>query len=110
MAVIEQLLVRREQVTAAIVKTVDALGDLVAEEIVLQDALRRAAEADGARSNVFSTVSTTNDAVCSELTRRGLRLHRADPRYRLAALVQDQHGRYRKQAVVRQQVAGQSAA
>jgi len=110
MAEIEQMLARREQVAAQIVKAVDTLGDLITEENVLQDSLRRCAERDGAKTNAFNTVSSTNDAVCSELTRRGLRLHRADPRYRLVSLVLDQHGRYRKQSAVRSQVTGQSAA
>ena len=110
MAEIEQMLARREQIAAETTKAVDLLGALVRQEVELQDTLRRAAERDGSRTNAFSTASTIMDAVNSELVRVGVNPRRADPRYRLVSLVLDQHRRFRNQAAVRAQVAGQSAA
>ena len=72
MAEIEQVLARREQIAAEIVKAVDLLGVLVRQEIELQDTFRRAAEGDGSRTNPFSTASTVMDALNTELIRVGL--------------------------------------
>jgi hypothetical protein len=106
----QELLERRAEVADEIVKTIDKLGELAAEERDLQDQLRRAAEHDGSRTNPFSTASTVMDAVNSELTRAGISPRRADPRFRLTALVVDQNRRYRAQRETRGQVRSPSAA
>ena len=106
----QELLDRRATVADEIVKTVDKLGDLVRQEVDLQDTLRRAAEHDGSRTNPFSTQATVSDAICAALTRAGVSPHRADPRINLVALVNSQHERYRNQWAVRAQVTSQSAA
>jgi hypothetical protein len=106
----QELLTRRAEVAEEIVKTIDKLGELAAEERDLQDRLRRLGEAGGVKATPFSTTVTTVDAINSELTRAGLSPRRADPRMRLTALVVDQNRRYRAQREVRPQVAGQSAA
>jgi len=110
MAEIEQMLGRRAAVADEITRVIDKLGDLVRQEVELQDTLRRAAERDGSRTNPFSTASTVADAINSELTRAGISPRRADPRFRLSALVVDQHRRFRSQWETRAQVTGQSAA
>jgi hypothetical protein len=104
----QTLLDRRTRVADDIVQTVGKLGVLVREELELRDQLRRAADAAGSRTNPFATA--TESAVNSELTRAGISLRRADPRFRLSALVIDQNRRYRSQWETRQQVTGQSAA
>jgi hypothetical protein len=106
----QELLTRRAAVADEIVKTIDTLGELVAEERELQDRLRRLGEAAGVKATPFSTAVTVTDAINSELTRAGLSPRRADPRMRLTALVVDQNRRYRSQREVRQQVVDQSAA
>jgi|SRR4051812_29246249 hypothetical protein len=106
----QEMLDRRAAVADEIVKTIDALGELAAEERDLQDRLRRLGEHAGSRTNPFSTASTVADAINSELTRAGISPRRADPRFRLNSLVIDQNRRYRNQAAVRAQVTGQSAA
>jgi hypothetical protein len=110
MADIEGLLARRAEVANDIVKTIDLLGALVRQQVEVEDQLRRAAERDGSRTNPFSTASTVADAINSELTRAGISPRRADPRFRLTALVDDQNRRYRSQWAVRAQAAGQAAA
>lgn len=110
MAEIEQMLARRAQVADEITRVIDKLGDLVRQEVELQDMLRRDAERAGVRANAFSTASTIMDGVNSELVRCGISPRRADPRYRLSALVVDQNRRYRAQRETREQVTGQSAA
>jgi hypothetical protein len=110
MAEIEQMLARRAEVANDIVKTIDLLGALVRQEIELQDTLRRAVERDGSRTNAFSTASTIMDAVNSELVRVGVNPRRADPRYRLVALITDQHRWYRSQWAARDQVSNPTAA
>jgi hypothetical protein len=110
MAEIERMLARRAAVADEITEVIGRLGTLLREEVELQDTLRRAAERDGSRTNPFSTASTVVDAINSELTRTGLSPRRADPRFRLSALVVDQNRRYRAQRETRAQVTGQSAA
>jgi hypothetical protein len=106
----QEMLDRRAAVTDQIVKTIDRLGGLLAEERDIQDRLRRLGEAGGVKANPFATASTVVDAVNSELTRVGLNPRRSDPRMRLTSLVRDQHRRYAAQREVRQQVTSQSAA
>jgi hypothetical protein len=98
------LLDRRAAVANEIVATIDKLGELAAEEVALQDRLRRLAEAAGVRANAFSTAVSITDAVNAELTRCGLSPRRNDPRLRLTSLVRDQHRRYDAQRQTRQQV------
>src|SRR5687768_12722209 len=93
----QELLARRAEVADEITETIDKLGVLVRQEVDLQDTLRRGAEQAGVRANPFSTASTVMDAVNSELTRAGLAPRRADPRFRLTALVIDQNRRFRSQ-------------
>jgi hypothetical protein len=104
------MLARRTQVADEITKTIDALGRLVAEELDLQGQLRRIAEADGSRTNPFSTASMIMDVINSELTRAGVSPYRADPRHRLTVLVDSQHVRYRAQRTLRKQVAARAVA
>jgi hypothetical protein len=106
----QDLLARRAAVADEITEVIGRLGTLLREEVELQDTLRRAAERDGSRTNPFSTASTVVDAINSELTRAGISPRRADPRFRLTALVDDQNRRYRSQWAVRAQAAGQAAA
>lgn len=106
----EQLLDRRAEIADEITQTIGRLGVLLRQEVEVTDQLRRIAEADGSRTNPFSTASTVVDAINSELTRAGLAPRRADPRFRLSALVVDQNRRYRAQRETRAQVSGQSAA
>jgi hypothetical protein len=110
MAVIEEMLARREQVADEISKTIAQLGTLLSEELQLRDHLRRALEQDGLSTIVFETAVSVGDAVCGELTKAGLHPHRADPRLRLTSIIDSQHVRYRSQRAVRAQVAGKSAA
>jgi hypothetical protein len=106
----ETLLTRRAEIADEITQTIGRLGVLLRQEVEVTDQLRRVAEADGSRTNPFSTAVTTVDAINSELTRSGLAPRRADPRMRLTALVVDQHRRYASQRQVRDLVTGQSAA
>src|SRR5919112_156497 len=98
---IEEMLAERAQVADAIVRTIDKLGDLLRDELELQDQLRRAAEADGSKANVFATASVIMECVNSELVRVGVSPRRADPRYRLVSLILDQNRRYLSQRAVR---------
>jgi hypothetical protein len=100
----QELLARRAAVAEEITEVIGRLGELLGEEVALQDKLRRLAEAAGVRANPFQTASTVQDAINSELTRSGLSPRRSDPRMRLTALVVDQNGRYRAQRQTRQQV------
>jgi hypothetical protein len=93
----QALLTRRERVADDITQTIGKLGVLMREELELRDQLRRTAEAAGSRTNPFQSVRTVMDAVNSELARAGLQLRRADPRIRLADLIDGQHQRYRGQ-------------
>jgi hypothetical protein len=68
------LLDRRAAVAEEITQTIDKLAELVAEERQLEDRLRRLGEGAGVRANPFSTATTVVDAICSELTRAGLRV------------------------------------
>jgi hypothetical protein len=106
----QALLTRRERIADEITQTIGRLGVLCREELELRDQLRRAAEADGSRTNPFMTASSVMDAVNSELTRAGLSLRRADPSIRLVDLVERQQVRYRNQRTVRQLARGPSAA
>jgi hypothetical protein len=106
----QALLTRRERIADEITQTIGRLGVLMREELELRDQLRRAAEADGSRTNPFMTASSVMDAVNSELTRAGLNLRRADPSIRLVDLVERQQVRYRNQMTVRQLARGPSAA
>jgi hypothetical protein len=106
----QELLARRAAVADEITSAIDLLGELVDEERDLQDRLRRLAEAAGVRATPFSTQPNVPDALNAELTRVGLRLHRADPRLNLRSLIVDQNRRYRAQRETRAQVSGQSAA
>ena len=106
----ETLLTRRAEIADEITQTIGRLGVLLRQEVEVTDQLRRIAEADGSRTNPFSTAVTTVDAINSELTRAGLAPRRSDPRMRLTALITDQNRRYRARQETRAQVAGQSAA
>jgi hypothetical protein len=97
----QELLTRRAAVADEITAAIDLLGELVGEELALQDRLRRLAEAAGVRATPFSTQPNVPDALNAELTRVGLRLHRADPRLSLKSLIVDQNRRYRSQREVR---------
>jgi hypothetical protein len=110
MADVEAMLTRRAQVADEITQTIGKLGVLVREELELQDKLRRAAEADGSRTNPFHTASTIMDVINSELTRAGVSPYRADPRHRLSSLVSDQQRRYVAQRTLRKQVADRAVA
>jgi hypothetical protein len=110
MAEVETLLNRRAAVADEITQVAGRLGVLAREELELRDRLRRAAEADGAVTNPFHTVTTTESAACSELTRAGLNPCRADPQVRLTDLVDSQHVRYAAQMAVWEQVRGSAAA
>ena len=110
MAEIEKLLTERAAVADEITEVIGRLGVLVRQEVELQDTLRRAAEADGSRTNPFSTAASVMDGINSELVRAGISPRRADPRFRLSALVADQQHRYRAQRQVQAQVADRSVA
>ena len=90
----QALLTRRERIADDITQTIGRLGVLCREEVELRDQLRRAAEAAGSRANAFASATTVMDAINSELTRAGLTPRRADPRIRLADLIDGQHRRY----------------
>lgn len=106
----QDLLARRAAVADEITSVIDKLGTLVTEEETIQNQLHRLGAAAGVRANVFSTANSFMDGVCSELTRAGLSIRRSDPRFRLSALVVDQHRRYRALRQTRPQVTDQSAA
>jgi hypothetical protein len=110
MADVEKMLQRREQIGDEITQAAGRLGVLWRQQLELENDLYRAAEADGSRTNPFSTATSVMDAICAELTRAGLSLHRGDPQLRLSDLLSGQHTRYRAQRETRRQVAGRSAA
>jgi hypothetical protein len=110
MADVEAMLARRAEIEDEITQTIGRLGVLMRQEVELQEQLRRAAEADGSKTNPFSSFNSISDAVCAELTCAGLNPHRADQAIRLAELIDGQHTRYRAQRQTRAQVAGRPAA
>ena len=106
----QTLLDRRAEIAEEITQTIGRLGVLMRQEVELQDQLRRAAERAGSRANAFATTPTVLDAINSELTRAGLTLCRADPRMRLAAVVETQGRRFWGQMAGREPVSSPSAA
>ena len=95
MAEIEQLLVRREAVAAEMSDLIARLAPLVAEEQALTSDLRREMVRSGITAELFATQPNFAETICAELTRAGLRLHRADARLRLSSVVAEQHRRTR---------------
>jgi hypothetical protein len=95
MAEIEKMLARREQIAAEMSDLIGRLAPLVAEEQELTSALRREMVRFGITAELFATQPNYAETICAELTAAGLRLHRADPRLRLASVVAEQHRRTR---------------
>jgi hypothetical protein len=91
MADVEQMLAAREAAADAIVQAVGRLGVALREEQELTEALRRELRAAGISAQPFLTQPDFREAICAELGRAGLHLHRADPRISLPALVAGQH-------------------
>jgi hypothetical protein len=99
MAEIEQMPQRREAIAAEMSELIKRLGTLAAEEKPLTDDLRRALSAASIKTEPFATQPNFAEAICAELNRIGLNLHRADPRIGLNLLVAEQHHRTRARLV-----------
>jgi hypothetical protein len=95
MADVEAMLVRREAIAAEMSDLIAQLAPLVAEEQELTSDLRREMVRSGITAELFATQPNFAETICAELTRAGLRLHRADPRVRLSSVVGEQHRRTR---------------
>ena len=91
MADVEQMLAAREAATDAIVQAVGRLGVALREEQELTEAVRRELRAAGISAQPFLTQPNFREAICAELGKQGLHLHRADPRISLVAVVEGQH-------------------
>jgi hypothetical protein len=95
MADVEQMLTRREAIADEITQAIGRVGVLVREEKELTDDLRRALSAASIKTEPFATQPNFAEAICAELSRTGLNLHRADPRISLNLLVAEQNRRTR---------------
>jgi hypothetical protein len=91
MADIEALLAARAAAADEIVAAVGRLGVALRAETELTEALHRELRAAGLKAQPFLTQPNFREAICAELGKQGLHLHRADPRIGLAAVVEGQH-------------------
>ena len=110
MAEIEAMLAAREAAAGEIVAAAGRLGVALRAVAELAGDLCRAFRAAGISAEPFLTQPNFREACCSELTRAGLDLHRADPSGRLGALVETQHRRYRALVADQRRVRGPAAA
>ena len=88
---IEPMLAERQDLADEIAALAGRLGVVLRREAELTEALRRELRAAGLSAQPFLTQPNFRDAICAELGRAGLHLHRADPRISLPALVAGQH-------------------
>ena len=109
MADVEQMLAAREAATDAIVQAVGRLGVALREEQELTEALRRELRAAGLKAQPFLTQPDFREAICAELGKQGLHLHRADPRISLPVVVAAQHRNVRGLVACQQRLQGSAA-
>jgi hypothetical protein len=95
MADIEALLAERLELADEIAALAGRLGVALRREAELVEGLRRELRAAGLKTEPFLTQPNFREAICAELGKQGLHLHRADLRISLAALVHEQHRRAR---------------
>jgi hypothetical protein len=110
MADVEQMLAAREAAADAIVQAVGRLGVALREEQALTEALRRELRAAKLKAQPFLTQPNFREAVCAELGKQGLHLHRADPRITLRGVVEGQHRGVRGLVACQQRSQGPAAA
>jgi hypothetical protein len=91
MADIEPMLAERLALADEIAALAGRLGVALRREAELTEALRRELRAAGLKAQPFLTQPDFREAICAELGRAGLHLHRADPRITARAVVEGQH-------------------
>jgi hypothetical protein len=91
MADIEPMLAERQAIADEIAALAGRLGVILRRETELTEALRRELRAAGISAQTFLTQPNFREAICAELGKQGLHLHRADPRISLITVVEAQH-------------------
>jgi hypothetical protein len=79
MADIEPMLAERQDLADEIAVLAGRLGVILRREEELVEDLRRELRAAGLKAQPFLTQPNFREAICAELGRAGLHLHRADP-------------------------------
>ena len=105
MADIEPMLAERAALADEIAALAGRLGVILRREAELTEALRRELRAAG-----ISAQPNVREAICAELGKQGLHLHRADPRISLVAVVEGQHRGVRGLVACQQRSQGPAAA
>jgi hypothetical protein len=100
MADVEPMLAERQDLADEIAALAGRLGVI----------LRRELRAAGISAQPFLTQPDFREAICAELGKQGLHLHRADPRISLVAVVEGQHRGVRGLVACQQRLQGSAAA
>jgi hypothetical protein len=110
MADMESMLAERAALTDEIATLAGRLGVILRREAELTEALRRELRAAGISAQPFLTQPNVREAICAELGKQGLHLHRVDPRISLVAVVEGQHRGVRGLVACQQRLQGPAAA
>jgi hypothetical protein len=106
---IEPMLAERQDLADEIAALAGRLGVVLRREAELTEALRRELRAAGLKAQPFLTQPDFREAICAELGKQGLHLHRADPRISLPVVVAAQHRNVRGLVACQQRLQGSAA-